>query len=205
MKTLILTIALEFLGEATEPQDLFDSDIQLTAQADSLETDLFPQLMELDLQAGRWAWGILADDGTDQTVLPDADNPDHGFRTFIRDTSPEFVNAPAVASRVCGSASEGTDAIAFSYNDGNGAATVGVTVYYATQQGDVFGDPAQMLAYDPSAWGQSPEDAFVFVRSVDSSDCSDPVEERSARRSSDAVRRLCSSARSSYTCSRHLA
>ncbi|HUU86007.1 MAG TPA: hypothetical protein VM243_21125 [Phycisphaerae bacterium] len=168
---LTLTLALEFLGGAAEPAALFESELQLTAQADRVEAELFPQLLDLDLQAGRWAWGILADDGTDQRSLPDVDNLDRDFRTFIRDTSPFFVIEPAATTRVCPSAAHAADVIAFSYDDGNGSETVGVTLYYAALGADVFDSPTETFAFEPGAFGQSASDAYVFVQPAGSADC----------------------------------
>ena len=156
---MTLTIALEYLGDATEPTALFESDIQLTAAADSVEAELFPQLMELDLQSGRWAWGILADDGTDQATLPDDEDPEKNFRTFIRDTSPAFVAGPDVAVRTCGTADTG-DAIVFEYEDDNGTDSVDVTLFYALTEDEVFDEPAATLALTPGGAG---EETVVFI------------------------------------------
>jgi hypothetical protein len=165
---LSLTFALEFLGNAAEPTDLFASELQLTVLAESAEAELSSQWMELDLHGGRWAWGILADDGTDQTALPDADQADRTFRTFILNSSPRFVTGPEIAARACGLEEPTDDALAFSYQDDEGNETVNVTLTYASAEQDVFDSPTATLELPPTA---SEAEVVVFLVSIGTTQC----------------------------------
>ncbi len=167
----VLTIAFEFLGDGEEPLALFDSETQFTASAATAEASLFPELEEVEFQAGRWAWGVRADDGTDQTILPDADNPDRTFKTFIADNRPRFTVSPAVNLVACGLELTSRDAITFTYEDGNGAETVDVSVTFAGSENDVFDAPAATLGLGTLGTGAGSVSAQVFLQSIGTTEC----------------------------------
>ena len=173
---LTLTLGFEHLGQGTEPMDLFGSDYQLTVQSDSAEADLIAQLTELDFQGGRWAWGVQANDGTDTTTLPDADDPERSFRTFIRNTSPEFVDGPGIAPETCGLDTVSHDALVFSYADADGTDTVEVTLHFAATEAGVFADGAQTMALSGAGAGDSVATVTVFVVSPNATGCTEFVQ-----------------------------
>ncbi|MCH7808376.1 MAG: hypothetical protein IIB60_04050, partial [Planctomycetes bacterium] len=123
----------------------------------------------LHLQAGRWAWGVVVDDGTDSIRLVDGVQPDRSYRTFVRDTAPVFLLDPSVGVDVCGLGQQtpGT-VLAFSYVDDNGVETVNVTLTYATNQASVFDNPLATLAL---AAGDLDGDIVVSLQNLGAPDC----------------------------------
>ncbi len=168
---LTLTFGFEHLGEATEPTDLFGADHQITLQADGAEAELPTQLAEVEFQGGRWAWGILADDGTDETPLPDADDMGRTFRTFIRNAAPEFVQGPTIAPEVCGLDAAAHDAIVFAYTDADGTDTVDVAVYFATSMADLFSTAADKTLLVAAGPGEPSAERIVFVVAPNAAGC----------------------------------
>ena len=172
---LAVTFALEFLGTSSEPAALFESETQVTASAETAPAELAAFLDSVDLVAGRWAWGVLANDGTDQSALPDADNPDRNYRTFIRDTGPRFVVDPATGEQMCDLGGAGGtvtgQAVAFFFEDGSGAETVTVTVTYAANEADVFDAPAATQVLDAVPAGTDPVEVVIFLEALEPSEC----------------------------------
>ncbi len=161
---LSLTFFFEFLGASGEPEDLFNSAIRAEVRPDNVEADLVAQLQLMDLRIGRWAWGIRADDGTDQFDLPDSNDGSRSFRTFILDAAPQFVSAPAFSLQSCEAAV--ADALEFSFSDENGAETVDVTVTFAPTEADVFTNPQTTLRLDGLGNGVDAVDGLVLVQAV---------------------------------------
>ena len=62
---LTSTVYFELLNGADQPTNLFNSPLQLEVGQASLEVNLVAESQELSLGGGLWAWGVLADDGTD--------------------------------------------------------------------------------------------------------------------------------------------
>ncbi|MCP4249044.1 MAG: hypothetical protein GY778_18525, partial [bacterium] len=168
---LALTFALEFLGTSSEPDALFDSETQVTATPETAPSELAGFIDSVDLVAGRWAWGVRADDGTDATALPDADNPDRTFRTFIREAGPLFVVDPAAGTQNCADGSSVGQGLAFTFEDGNGAETVTVTVTFAAREADVFDAPEATLALEGVPTGGDPVEVVVFLEALEPSEC----------------------------------
>ncbi len=84
------TVYLEFLGDAVTPTNLFASPIQVEIPAPNLAAtltlDLVPRMAELGITPGRWAWGVVADDGTGdavQLVIPSDDDGGRDHLAFI--------------------------------------------------------------------------------------------------------------------------
>ncbi|MCH7814691.1 MAG: hypothetical protein IID40_11800, partial [Planctomycetes bacterium] len=122
--------------------------------------------------------GVLADDGTDRTALPDADNPDRTYRTFIRDTGPRFVVDPVAGTQACALGSRDVidgavvgQGLAFSFEDGNGAETVTITVTYAAREADVFDAPGATLVLDAVPAGTDPVEVVIFLEALEPSEC----------------------------------
>ncbi len=137
---LTSTVFFAKLVGGNGPAALFESPISLPVGADSLELNLAAALDQLDISGGRWAWGIMADDGTDLTGLSHSDDPAQTFRTIIRNTAPEFVDGPLLDQDRCGGQFD-VDALSFSFADENGLDSVGVRLSYAETRASVFDDP----------------------------------------------------------------
>ncbi len=167
---LSCTVYFELLGESGEPTALFESDVTLPITADVLEADLVAERAGLGLVAGTWAWGVLADDGTDQTELPDSEDHDSAYRTFIVNTSPRFESDPAAADQTCGTEETQREAVTVSFADDNGAETVALTVTFAATEALVFDDPTEVLEIPA---GDADGETVVFVESGSSTDCTE--------------------------------
>ncbi len=163
-------VFFELLGAATEPDDLFGSTIQLEVGQGSLEVNVADASEELDLVGGLWAWGVVADDGTDQTALPDSAGADRLYRTFVRDTSPRFTRAAAASGESCGGGPT-VAALTFAAADDNGADTVTVTVTFAETESAVFTAPEASLEFVLGDGGSGPVDAAVFLAAVAGPGC----------------------------------
>jgi hypothetical protein len=163
---LASTVFFERLDGAATPADLFASPINIDAGG-AMEVDLVTIGGELGIDGGRWAWGVLADDGTNATELPAGASLMRTFRTFLRDTSPRFLTGPAIDRRAC-SADPTFDALVFSYDDDNGADTVAVTLFHAAALADVFNDPAATFELGMPA---STDELAVFLEPPPSGDC----------------------------------
>lgn len=147
--TLTSTLFIAPIGEGGVPVDLFNSPRQLALPAETLESNIIDSLDAADLPGGVWGWGVRASDGTDQATLTDIDDATRNFRTFIRDRSPRFVNAPAIGDADCGLGL--SDALLFSFTDDNGLAGVSATVSYSPRQGTLFTNPAESIEFDAVA------------------------------------------------------
>ncbi len=112
---LTSTIFFEFLEEtladAAEPQSLFDSSFSLEVGTGQFELNVLPLVAELNLRSGVWAWGVLADDGTDQIQLIDPEKGISGGavrdQTQLADLEPgltfrTFVQPRCLSDAECG-------------------------------------------------------------------------------------------------------
>ncbi len=159
------TVFFELPNGAEEPAALFDSAIQLPVAEGAFQADLVASSSAPDLAAGTWAWGVVGDDGTDQAQLAHGELPDRLFRTFIRNTAPRFLTGPSVAQEVCEPDSITDDAVVFSYEDGNGADSVNVTLTFAMSEDLVFDSPTATLTLPQAAGDDATSTETVFVQS----------------------------------------
>lgn len=170
--SLTSTIFFEQIEEGGSPDDLFGSELQLVLGPGSLESNL--AAANLTLPGGTWAWGVIADDGTDQTPLPNADAPGQNFGTFLRDTAPRFVSGPVVDWTECASGVGLLESLLFEYADDNGAGTVDVRLTYAASEGDVFDDPSAERELDLPVSGTSADAVVVLSQAL--AECEDFVQ-----------------------------
>ena len=159
---LTSTVYFERLEGAEAPQSLFDSPIRVEVEAGTLELDLVSRVAELDLVAGVWAWGVLADDGTDAASLS-ARPAGSNYQTFLRNTSPEFVAPPTVGWRACDPLAALLDTTDFAYADANGPDTVAITLYYAPDRSAVFDESSATQTLAAGEIAGTPQDAFFVV------------------------------------------
>lgn len=163
------TVFFELLAGSSDEDSLFDSPISLELPLNDFDVDLF-LLDSLAFQAGVWRWGVLADDDTDKTRLPNGLDPADAYRTFVRDTTPRFIMVPTIVDELCEPAQRLYDAVAFSFTDDNGIDTVNVTLTYSTLADDLFTTPSATLSPVP---GASVGDSLVFLRLTDFPECPD--------------------------------
>ncbi len=161
---LTLTFAFEQIGDNDAPAALFDSGEQLEVIASTAEADLSNLFGDLQLAAGRWAWGIRADDGTDQTALPDSDDASQNFRTFILDGPPRIISGPTLELRNCGQTA--ARALVFELEDLNGLDTVAVQVTFSLMPGDVFDAPLASLSVPVGSGSETQAEVEVFLEDV---------------------------------------
>jgi len=168
---LTARVYLEFLGPNSEPGALLSSPIFFDAAPGVFEIDLAAETLGSPLAAGRWAWGVVADDGTDSLLLPASAGSAVTFRTFFHDPVPVFTSLPAVVQRVCDGDLVPTSALQFGYTDPNGANTVTVRLVFSPDASTLYSAPTAQITLNPATFGQSADDVFTLLQASRSGAC----------------------------------
>lgn len=164
------TVFFERLGASDAPTALFESDVRLPVTTGVFQVDLAPGAAILEFVSGRWAWGVLADDGTHRTELTTGPARDRSYRTFFIDGAPQFLSGPSIGRRSCGADGHMFDAIVFRYTDDNGDDTVTVRLSYAVSEAELFAAAAATLELTPEPAGA---EVVVFLQRTAARGCLD--------------------------------